>query len=1054
MLELTLFAVLLSAVGAAPGTAPTDLTVNGLLEHDAASSPFPRDGPFVLSWSLAAVSMTSSLQLQIAEESAPTWTPFVVPTGDSSFALPANLTSTFMPDTTYRWRVLAGDSSSPAAFFDVAPADATFDSATWIGGASEVQANWTPPSSLVRARAYVAGLGLAELLINGVKVGDHIADPGEAVYDQSYLYVGFNVTDLLLGGQPLKIGARLGNGKFGYLDMFANRTAAGDQSGDSTRAFKLLITTLTADGQRDTFVSSAGAGSPWKMRHGPIVYDHLWNGVIYDSRRASAPWSEAAVEMSPKAGRASPQLMPAIRVIESYTPVKVLNPEPGQKDALLYDFGQNMAGFTTLTLDVTALRAQLREAQAADGAATMTMVAKLKHTEILDSGGDAYNNYFPGMEFGHASKTCSMPDWYARKWYECANQTDAFLFEVTSSPSVGNDTLSFTPSFTYHGFRYVELAFLQVASDGTEEPLDATVSALFPFGASLVAHRANSDLRKIATLGRLGSSGGSSAVIEGIFNVTLATHVSQLWSIPTDCPQREKRGWMADAGTTSGSLATFFDSLAFHSNFLRLIRDNQQKGCTDQPQTTINGPCKAPAGKGDPRVWFNGSVPDVTPFSTSPYGSNPGTTDWQMAYVQTAYTVLQYGVTAHPVLRELWDSLDLFMQYLDRLADPATGLLLQGARGDWVPPAGDGHIHTSADVISAFMHTLSVGHMADIAAAIGRTADAQRYATRLAANRKAYHARFWNQKQTGAAAKPCCYESGSDASNVFALHIGAVPDGLVSQTVDALVASLHNWRNRTGTTAQAEANGASPLPRWGTGAHMDCGLYGTGYIFDVLHAHGQDAVALEVLTETSYPSLGYMLTQGATTLWEAWDGTQHAIGKQGTSRNHIMFGGGAARYILSAVGGVGPASTAAGSAMGGGKAAGWHNLLLGPAPAAVRLLSHGGAERLTPGGPATVAWRISGGNRLGLNTTVPRLVSATVRVPLLDGLTTVNHRHHLHGGPSCVFECRGTVISGGDDCADYDAGPFLRAPTCGLTETGERVFYAEPRAGVHSFEAV
>ena len=133
------------------------------------------------------------------------------------------------------------------------------------------------------------------------------------------------------------------------------------------------------------------------------------------------------------------------------------------------------------------------------------------------------------------------------------------------------------------------------------------------------------------------------------------SHVSNLWSIPTDCPQREKRGWMGDAGISSNSLQVsqngfyqvlacllpvshglfadlnrgtthqrrcsvagcscyagaiyvhfdshisllfqiFFDSFAFHSNFLRLIRDNQRKGCTDQPHTSIYQPCTPPHG--------------------------------------------------------------------------------------------------------------------------------------------------------------------------------------------------------------------------------------------------------------------------------------------------------------------------------------------------------------------------------------------------------------------------------------------------------------------------
>ena len=176
----------------------------------------------------------------------------------------------------------------------------------------------------------------------------------------------------------------------------------------------------------------------WMSRHGPIVYDHLWHGEIYDSRQEAAlwptaspialfpagTWGEAAVEMIPNVGEAYPQMMPAIRVIENYTAVKVVSPEPGRKDALLFDFGQNMAGFTTLTLDTKALselwtkqqqqqQQQRRRQRRRSTPPTMTVIARLKHTEIVAAGGDAANNFYPGMEFNHASATCSMPDWYA-----------------------------------------------------------------------------------------------------------------------------------------------------------------------------------------------------------------------------------------------------------------------------------------------------------------------------------------------------------------------------------------------------------------------------------------------------------------------------------------------------------------------------------------------------------------------------------------------------------------------------------------------------------------
>jgi hypothetical protein len=190
---------------------------------------------------------------------------------------------------------------------------------------------------------------------------------------------------------------------------------------------------------------------------------------------------------------------------------------------------------------------------------------------------------------------------------------------------------------------------------------------------------------------------------------------------------------------------------------------------------------------------------------------NPGSTDWQVAFPVIARNILlHYGELAVPVLREIWSALDLFMDYLERLIQKnpisqTNGLLLDGARGDWIPPEGNfkGPFPTPTPPISAFWHTLCVGYMAEIATAIERPADAARYTARLASNQEAYHAYFYNKlgdadraagadRVDGAGAKRCCYGTGSQTNNIFALHIGAVPPHLVNETVAMLVTSLYN----------------------------------------------------------------------------------------------------------------------------------------------------------------------------------------------------------------------------------------------------------------------
>jgi hypothetical protein len=185
--------------------------------------------------------------------------------------------------------------------------------------------------------------------------------------------------------------------------------------------------------------------------------------------------------------------------------------------------------------------------------------------------------------------------------------------------------------------------------------------------------------------------------------------------------------------------------------------------------------------------------------------------------------------------------------------------------------------------------------MADIANAIGRVHDAKRYTTRLAKNQAAYHKMFYNGKadkgakndevmMTNGGLQRCCYDTGSQTNNVMALVIGAVPTPtLINATVGMLVASIKDRnatlpsrldaplaadvRNTSTALSKNDESGWTPPP-WGAGLHIDVGIFGTTWIFETLRKYEQDAVGLAVLTETSYPSLGRMIVQNATTLWE------------------------------------------------------------------------------------------------------------------------------------------------------------------------------------------
>lgn len=400
---------------------------------------------------------------------------------------------------------------------------------------------------------------------------------------------------------------------------------------------------------------------------------------------------------------------------------------------------------------------------------------------------------------------------------------------------------------------------------------------------------------------------------------------------------------MGDAHMSANEFAFNFDCRQFHRSFLQSIRDDQVRGCQYNPLTDRDAPC------GDP-VLQNGSVPDVTPFTTGPYGANPGSPVWQSALVVIAHNLWRHYADRE-ALQELYPGLRLFIDYLHRNADPNTGLVLFGGLGDWVPPGGNSHNPTPTNSVSAFYWLYDLRLMVDIAQALGETSDAAYYQTLLANSTLAYHAYFFNSTTAG-------YSQGSQCSNLMALQAGVPPTPAVAKAAaDALLYSI--------VTANSK--------------HLNVGIVGTTFVFDVLTRLGQASVALDVLLEDSYPSFGYMVAQNATTLWEAWEGTAT---QQVSSRNHIMFGGGVGAFVYSALGGLDTVSNATCS--------GWQHVKVGPAAAAAARLPDGKASVVSRFGVNAVNWRAGADAPFfQLNATVPIGAAATIKITLLHNATTV-----------------------------------------------------------------
>lgn len=911
------------------------------------------------------------------------------------------------PDTAYSWsvRVWINDQVSPwtprVHFWTAPSADSWAASgARPIGGFNQLRCDYTvvPPfrSRIVRAAAHVTGLGAFYFYANGHRIEDHIMDPGQTVYTQRLLFVTFNITRAIVPG-PNIFAVELGNYKWGYLDVWCNMTAAGGP--DGCRMWLMQVVVEFSDGQRASYVTD-----PRRCfgRHGPIVYDHLYHGEVYDARaeldgwnsRPLSTWPEGVwspvLPMQPAIGELSPQLIPPVRITESFAPISItrrdisecptpylgglvqendvldlvcvpgtgvitsidfaaygvvsgdcaggfvrnpscdapfalrvvaaacLNkescsiravndvfggdpcygtpkvlavratgcvgkPSGRRRTSWLFDFGQNMAGFTSILLPPALT--------SVDGLRIV-----LQHAEITNLQGDAWNVYGGRCE----------PD-----GGNCANQTDTYITRVS-----GVETM-WMPKFTYHGFRFVQVYGL---------PDGFTPSATF-----LWAHFVHTDVERVGAVHLpmlVGRSRMTPNILNRIQNATVAAQRSQLWSIPTDCPQREKRGWMGDAFLSSNEAMFNFDMQAFYESWLRSIRDDQRRGCASRIPT----PCPDPAAEA-------GSVGDVSPFERTPYGLFPGSPAWQAAYTVISRNMYRnYGNLE--VIETLYDGLVEHMAYYDRHRDRATGLVLFGGLGDWVPPGGNDHQKTPTPAVSAYTWLMELADMAVLAQALGRTADAAAFAQNFTIAAEKYTTVFYNHSAGG-------YSGNSQTSNLMPLSLGIVPDAYIEEVKASLLADIEQRH-----------------------VHLDTGIIGVALIFDVLtRVLERDDLAIEMLLDDSHPSFGYMISEQATTLWESWEGTEH---EQVGSRNHIMYGGNVGIYPYTALAGIDTVSSAASTA--------WHHLLMGPTPSAATLLGSASASVLTPRGLASVSWSWHS-PRFSINVTVPIGSTAEVSIP-------------------------------------------------------------------------
>jgi alpha-L-rhamnosidase len=434
--------------------------------------------------------------------------------------------------------------------------------------------------------------------------------------------------------------------------------------------------------------------------------------------------------------------------------------------------------------------------------------------------------------------------------------------------------------------------------------------------------------------------------------------------VPTDCPQRDERlGWTGDAQVFVRTAAFNMNVAGFFTKWTRDLEDAQYP----------NG--AYPAVAPNPRAW---SIGDGGPA-------------WADAGVICPWTIyLCYGDTR--LLEARYASMQRFIQFLSETSRNGLRCYADYAGwhgfGDWLALDGsDGREGgTSKELIGTAFFAHSARLLGQIASVLGKPADAERYESLFQEVRRAFQARFVTPGGLIA--------GGTQTGCVLALHFDLLPEHARAAVLDALVQNIEQ-----------------------RGTHLSTGFVGTPYLNWVLSNASAEglAVAYGLLKQTTWPSWLYSVTQGATTIWERWDGWTHDRGFQNpgmNSFNHYAYGAIGA-WLYAVVGGIDLDP----------QQPGYKHIIMHPQPGGD--LTGARAELYSMYGLILSAWTLDAERgTFDWRITIPANATATVYVPAAEG---------------------GRVSEGGIPAADAPGVRFLRR------EAAAEVY--EVAAGEYHFSA-
>lgn len=769
--------------------------------------------------------------------------------------------------TRYYWRVRVFDQSgrpspwSAVSWFETAALSQSDWKASWIGDGSKLPEKeedfYKPdPMPLFRkdfaihkklrsARLYISGLGYYEAFMNGEKIGSAVLDPGFTAYSKEVLYSVYDVASLLQKNSN-SLAVMLGNGWWNPLPFgFFGRWQLRDFQQTGRPCLRAELHLEYKDGSQEVIHTD----DSWLTRPGPIVRNNVYLGEYYDARlevpnwkltgRSADGWKQAVIAKGPE-GNMFPQMQPPIVIADTIRAQRILSAGP---DTFLVDMGQNFAGVGLIKVQGpkgTTISLRYGEDLFSDGRLNGLTSAATQIKKGGTKGG-------PGMP-------------------ETAWQEDHYTLK-------GEGLEEWHPRFTFHGFRYIEV------TGWPGKP------ALENF-AGLKMH---------ANLDAAGSFSCSNDMFNQLHEVIKRTFLSNVFSVQSDCPAREKMGYGGDMVATADAYMYNFDMDQFYRKAIRDFANDQRP---------------------------SGGITEIAPFTgiaSKGVGEKSGPLGWQLAFPFLQQQLYHfYG--DQQVLKNFYPALK---KQVDWLASLAAVKMFDEDISD----------HEALDpkpeaFSAAIFYLLHLKIAAEVAAVIKQEDDAARY-TKLAARTQRNIVDRYLVPGSGR------YDNGTQSAQALALW-----SGLWSEKQASL-----NWL-------------ISEINRHN--GHPSTGIFATKMMLDILRESDCRELAYAMVNKRDFPGWGYMLANGATTLWETWaaPGTVYSM-------NHPMFGS-VDEWFFRALLGINQARP------------GFKEMIIKPQPAGDLTWARGSYK--SPYGIIESAWKIEGGT-ITMDLTIPAGTKATAYIP-------------------------------------------------------------------------